>query len=72
MCGDSGGGVRLDDGRIVESARDWGRRQAAAAPPWSLTQLRAVAASVGVRLRQDGAVKPEDKQQQDSESNEEM
>ena len=35
----------------VESAGEWGVRQAELAPRWSLAQLRAVAASVGVRLR---------------------
>jgi hypothetical protein len=34
----------------AESAAEWGRRQAAAAPPWTERQLRAVAGAVGIRL----------------------
>jgi hypothetical protein len=31
-------------------ARDWGRRQAAASPPWSEDKWRRVAALLGMRL----------------------
>ncbi len=34
----------------VESAAEWGRRQAAAAPRWSERQLHAIAAVLGIRL----------------------
>ncbi len=35
----------------VESAAEWGRRQAAAAPRWSERQLHAIAAVLGIHLR---------------------
>ena len=47
-----------DPGGGVESPAAWGRRQAAAAPPWTGRQLRAVAAALGVRLHPLGDAEP--------------
>jgi hypothetical protein len=38
------------DAPQIESAREWGVRQAELAPHWSLARLREVAAAVGVLL----------------------
>jgi hypothetical protein len=53
MAGDNAGRGDRNGSGVVESAREWGVRQAGAAPPWSLSQLRVVAVAIGVRLRPD-------------------
>lgn len=48
------GGVPLGDAG-PSSAREWGRAQAALAPPWSVSKRRRIARSFGVVLREESA-----------------